>query len=61
MGETHFGHAALHPDKLRVDWEIDEIETTRVLYRTKKRFEGDVIGIPSLELSGPCGVPTAAL
>jgi hypothetical protein len=61
MGETHFEHAARHPDKLRVDWEIGEIETTWVHCGTKKRVEGDVTGIPSPELSGPCGVPTAAL
>jgi hypothetical protein len=30
--------------------EIGEIDTTWVVYGTKKRFEGDVIGIPSPEL-----------
>lgn len=46
-GLTHLEHAALHPDELRVDLEIGEIDTTWVVYGTTKRFKGDVIGIPS--------------
>ncbi len=49
-GLTHLEHAALHPERLRVDLEIGEIDTTWVVYGTTKRFQGDVIGIPSPEL-----------
>jgi hypothetical protein len=49
-GLTHLEHAAEHPDELRVDLEIGEIDTTWVVYGTKKRFEGKVIGIPSREI-----------
>lgn len=49
-GLTHLEHAALHPEELRVDLEIGEIDTTWVVYGTTKRFQGDVIGIPSPEL-----------
>jgi hypothetical protein len=46
-GLTHLEHLAAHPDRLRLVEEIGEIDTTWVVYGTKKRFEGDVIGIPS--------------
>jgi hypothetical protein len=49
-GLTHLEHAALHPEELRVDLEIGEVDTTWVVYGTRKRFCGDVIGIPSIEL-----------
>jgi hypothetical protein len=49
-GLTHLEHAALHPDELRIDLEIGEIDTTWVVYGTRKRFRGEVIGIPSPEL-----------
>jgi hypothetical protein len=49
-GLTHLEHAALHPDVLRVDEEIGEIDTTWVVYGTRKRFAGELIGIPSREL-----------
>jgi hypothetical protein len=49
-GLTHLEHAALHPDELRVDEEIGEIDTTWVVYGTRKRFAGELIGIPSPEL-----------
>lgn len=49
-GLTHTEHLHLHPDELRLDLEIGEIDTTWVVYGTKKRFEGEVIGIPSREL-----------
>lgn len=49
-GLTHLEHLALHPDELRLDLEIGEIDTTWVVYGTQKRFQGDVIGIPSAEL-----------
>jgi hypothetical protein len=46
-GLTHLEHLEEHPDELRLDLEIGEIDTTWVVYGTKKRFEGKVIGIPS--------------
>jgi len=49
-GLTHLEHLERHPDVLRLDLEIGEIDTTWVVYGTKKRFRGDVIGIPSAEL-----------
>jgi hypothetical protein len=49
-GLTHLEHLALHPDELRLDLEIGEIDTTWVVYGTTKRFEGEVIGIPSPSL-----------
>ena len=49
-GLTHLEHLAQHPDELRLDLEIGEIDTTWVVYGTSKRFEGEVIGIPSAEL-----------
>ena len=49
-GLTHLEHAQLHPERLRVDQEIGEIDTTWVVYGTRKRFRGEVIGIPSSEL-----------
>jgi hypothetical protein len=38
-----------HAEELRLDLDIGEIDTTWVVYGTNKRFEGDVIGIPSTE------------
>lgn len=52
-GLTHLEHAALHPDELRIDLEIGEIDTTWVVYGTTKRFKGEVIGIPSPSLFRP--------
>lgn len=49
-GLTHLEHLEKHPDELRLDLEIGEIDTTWVVYGTKKRFRGEVIGIPSAEL-----------
>lgn len=49
-GLTHLEHLAAHPDELALVEEIGEIDTTWVVYGTKKRFEGDVIGTPSPEL-----------
>lgn len=49
-GLTHLEHLEKHPDELRLDLEIGEIDTTWVVYGTKKRFQGEVIGIPSAEL-----------
>jgi len=49
-GLTHMEHVEEHADELRLDLDIGEIDTTWVVYGTSKRFEGDVIGIPSAEL-----------
>jgi hypothetical protein len=51
-GLTHLEHLAAHPDELRLVEEIGEIDTTWVVYGTRKRFEGNVIGVPSPELFG---------
>jgi hypothetical protein len=49
-GLTHLEHLAKHPDELRLDLEIGEIDTTWVVYGRQKRFQGEVIGIPSAEI-----------
>ncbi len=49
-GLTHLEHLAMHPEELRLEQEIGEIDTTWVVYGTHKRFRGEVIGIPSAEL-----------
>lgn len=49
-GLTHLEYAERHPEQLRVEQEIGEIDTTWVVYGTRKRFQGEVIGIPSPEL-----------
>jgi hypothetical protein len=49
-GLTHLEHLAAHPDELRLVEEIGEIDTTWVVYGTRKRLSGEVIGIPSSEL-----------
>jgi hypothetical protein len=49
-GLTHLEHLAAHPDELALVEEIGEIDTTWVVYGTRKRFDGDVIGIASPEL-----------
>jgi hypothetical protein len=51
-GLTHMEHVEEHADRLRLDLDIGEIDTTWVVYGTTKRFQGDVIGIPSAELFG---------
>jgi hypothetical protein len=59
---THLEHLALHPDELRLDRMIGEVDTTWVVYGTTKRFAGEVIGIPSPDLYAgpPAAVPVAA-
>lgn len=59
-GLTHLEHAFLHPAELRVDLEIGEIDTVWVVYGTKKRLTGEVIGIPSDDLFGFGRSPSAA-
>jgi hypothetical protein len=49
-GLTHMEHFEEHADELRLDLDIGEIDTTWVVYGTKKRFEGEVIGIPSADV-----------
>ena len=49
-GLTHMEHLEEHSDELRLDLDIGEIDTTWVVYGTTKRFQGEVIGIPSAEL-----------
>jgi hypothetical protein len=59
-GLTHLEHLAAHPGELRLVEEIGEIDTTWVVYGTRKRFRGEVIGIPSAELFRRAAVPAAA-
>ena len=49
-GLTHLEHLEQHPGELRLDLEIGEIDTTWVVYGNRKRFQGEVIGIPSREI-----------
>jgi hypothetical protein len=49
-GLTHLEHLERHPEKLRLDLEIGEIDTTWVVYGRRKRFRGELIGIPSAEV-----------
>ena len=51
-GLTHLEHLAKHPEELRLELEIGEIDTTWVVYGNRKRFQGEVIGIPSAEIFG---------
>jgi hypothetical protein len=52
-GLTHMEHFEEHSDELRLDLDIGEIDTTWVVYGTRKRFAGSVIGIPSREVLQP--------
>jgi len=56
-GLTHLEHLEPHRDELRLDLEIGEIDTTWVVYGTRKRFRGEVIGIPSPEIFRRAGTP----
>jgi hypothetical protein len=49
-GLTHMEHVEEHADELRLDLDIGEIDTTWVVYGRQKRFQGEVIGIPSAQL-----------
>lgn len=49
-GLTHLEYAEQHPERLRIEQKIGEIDTTWVVYGTRKRFRGELIGIPSPEL-----------
>jgi hypothetical protein len=46
-GLTHMEHVEEHSDELRLDLDIGEIDTTWVVYGREKRFEGEIIGMPS--------------
>ena len=52
-GLTHLENLAAHPERLRLVEEIGEIDTTWVVYGTKKRFSGEVIGTAAPHLFGP--------
>lgn len=56
-GLTHMEHVEEHADELRLDLDIGEVDTTWVVYGTRKRFRGEVIGIPSAELFGASAQP----
>ena len=47
---THSEWLDSHPDELKLERMIGEVDTTWVVYGTTKRFAGEVIGIPSPEL-----------
>jgi hypothetical protein len=49
-GLTHMEHFEEHRDELRLDLDIGEIDTTWLVYGTHKRFQGEVIGIPSQDV-----------
>jgi hypothetical protein len=55
-GLTHLEHVEEHADELRLDLDIGEIDTTWIVYGTRKRFRGEVIGIPSAELFAEAAV-----
>jgi hypothetical protein len=58
-GLTHMEHVEGHADELRLDLDIGEIDTTWVVYGHEKRFKGEVIGIPSVELFGAAATAAA--
>src|SRR6188472_808069 len=58
-GLTHIEHLEEHEDALRLDLDIGEIDTTWLVYGNQKRFEGEVIGIPSRELFTAAAAATA--
>ncbi len=60
-GLTHIEHFEEHEDELRLDLDIGEIDTTWVVYGTQKRFQGEVIGIPSREILRRPGAVSGAL
>lgn len=49
-GLTHIEHFQEHEDELRLDLDIGEIDTTWLVYGAKKRFQGEVIGVPSRDI-----------
>jgi hypothetical protein len=59
-GLTHMEHVEEHRDLLRLDLDIGEVDTTWVVYGTSKRFQGEVIGIPSPELFVSAAPPVSS-
>ena len=55
-GLTHLEHLAAHPEELTLIEEIGEIDTTWVVYGTRKRDRSGVIGTPAAELFSHCQV-----
>ena len=49
-GLTHIEHFEEHGGELRLDLDIGEIDTTWLVYGTRKRFQGELIGIPSADV-----------
>jgi hypothetical protein len=49
-GLTHVHHAHEHSDVLRVEEEYGAVDTTWLLYGTRKRFQGALLGIHNPEL-----------
>ena len=49
-GLTHIEHLEEHEDELRLELDIGEIDTTWLVYGTRKRFKGELIGIPSTDV-----------
>lgn len=60
-GLTHLEHLEANLDKLQLVEEIGEIDTTWLVYGTRRRFAGDLIGIPSGDLFSKDQVPTRAI
>lgn len=52
-GLTHLEHLEGREEELRLDLEIGEIDTTWIVYGTRKRFDGELIGIPSRHVLMP--------
>lgn len=59
-GLTHLEHLERHRRELRLEVEIGEIDTTWVVYGTRKRFRGEVIGIPSPQIFHASQLPGGA-
>jgi hypothetical protein len=60
-GLTHHHHAHEHPDTLRLVELYGAVDTTWVVYGTRKRFAGEVIGerVPWLYAPAPTGSQAA--
>jgi hypothetical protein len=56
-GLTHVHHAVEHPDKLRLKEYYGAVDTTWVVYGSRKRFAGDVIGQRAPELFETAVIP----
>jgi hypothetical protein len=55
-GLTHREYADRYPAQLQIEKEIGEIDTTWIVYGTRKRFCGDLIGAPAPELFRPAAL-----